>query len=220
MNDTEVPTIHEALLAVMRDVTKIGKGGRNTFYNFTFRGVEQVMDHIGPAFRTHGIVPTPHLQSLESRDVTTKKGETMREVTVIVRYEFAGPAGDKMDCTVPGEAQDAGASAVSKAMSVAQRIAYTQALAIPTGEADPEAVAAFERAAADPLTVLKHAIWAEGKSRGWVLGDDTYEALSDDFVHWAEGEVQIERADEGTLKKYLDYLRPAKRMQRTQRSAT
>lgn len=211
---TETLTIREALLAVMRDVTKIGKGGRNSFYNFSFRGVEQVMDHIGPAFRKHGIVPTPHLQSLESRDVTTKKGETMREVTVIVRYEFSGPAGDSMACVVPGEAQDAGASAVSKAMSVAQRIAYTQALAIPTGEADPEAVAAFERAAADPMTVLKHAIWAEGKKREWVLEDDTYEALSDDFVHWSQGEVHLEHADEETLKRYLDHLRPPKRMQR------
>jgi hypothetical protein len=211
---TETPTVHDALMAVMRDVTKIGKGGRNTFYNFTFRGVEQVMDHIGPAFRKHGIIPTPHLQSLESRDVTTKKGETMREVTVIVRYVFEGPAGDTTECTVPGEAQDAGASAVSKAMSVAQRIAYTQALAIPTGEADPEAVAAFERASKDPVTVLKHAIWVEAKKRGWIAEDTTYEALSDDFVHWSEGEVQLENADEQTLKSYLDYLRPPKRMQR------
>lgn len=214
MSETEVPTIHEALHAVMRDVTKIGKGGRNTFYNFSFRGVEQVMDHIGPAFRKHSIIPTPHLQSLESRDVQTKKGETMREVTVIVRYEFEGPRGDTMECTVPGEAQDAGASAVSKAMSVAQRIAYTQALAIPTGEADPEAVAAFERAAADPLTVLKQGIWVEAKKRGWILEDDTYQALSDDFVHWTEGEVQLEHADEETLRNYLGYLRPAKKMQR------
>jgi hypothetical protein len=214
MTDTEAVTVHNALIAVMRDVTKIGKGGRNNFYNFSFRGVEQVMDHIGPAFRKHGIVPTPHLQSLESRDVTTKKGETMREVTVIVRYEFEGPSGDKTSCTVPGEAQDAGASAVSKAMSVAQRIAYTQALAIPTGEADPEALAAFERAAADPLTVLKHAIWTEGKKREWILPDDTYVALSDDFAHWSQGEMEIEHADEEALKRYLDYLRPAKRMQR------
>jgi hypothetical protein len=211
---TEPLSIHESLLAVMRDVPSIKKGGWNAFHKFNFRGVEQVMDHIGPAFRKHGVIPMPTVLSLDSRDVTTKKGELMREVTVLVRYVFKGPAGDEYECTVPGEAQDTSASAVSKAMSVAQRIAYTQALAIPTGEADPEAVAAFERAAADPTTVLKTAIWGEAKKRGWVVGDE-YQDLADDFAAWSQG-GDIHTADVIALAEYRDHLIPPRTMKRGQ----
>lgn len=208
---TEKKSIHECLQAVMAEVTQIKKGSRNSFHNYMFRGVEQVMDHVGPAFRRHGIVPLPELLKLESRDVLTKKGDTNREVTVWVRYKFMGPAGDNYSIVVPGEAQDTGASGVSKAMSVAQRIAYIQALAIPTGEADPEA-AAFERGA-NPADKLKKEIWDEGKKRGWVLEDNTYEKLGDDFAEWSQG-GQIEQADEAALKDYRDHLKPPRRMQR------
>lgn len=204
-------SIDDALRAVMQDVTSIGKSERNSFHNFMYRGVEQVMNKVGPAFRKHGVVPKPELLKLESRDVLTKKGDTNREVTVWVRYTVTGPAGDSTSIVVPGEAQDAGASAVSKAMSVAQRIGYLQLLAIPTTGPDPES-SDFQRGT-DPTVALKQAIWAEGKTRGWVLEDNTYERLGEEFTTWSQGS-QIEHADAPLLQEFVDFLKPPRKMQR------
>ena len=209
MNDQ--PTTRDALEAVMQEVRAIAKTERNSFHNFMYRGVEAVMNTVGPALRRHRIVPLPEVVRLDSRDVLTKRGDTNREVTVWVKYTFKGPAGDSEVIVVPGEAQDAGASAVSKAMAVAQRIGYLQALAIPTVGADPESTD-VERGT-DRTVALKQAIWAESKQRGWVLEDDTYERLGEEFSLWSQG-VMLEQADAQLLQEFLDFLKPRRKMQR------
>lgn len=143
------PTIHQALAAVMTDVRAVGKDGRNTSQNYNFRGIDGVLNAVGPALRTHRVVILPQLLSLTSEQVPTKNGGMSREVTVLVRYEFAGPAGDTLGVTVPGEAQDWGDKGVSKAMSVALRTALIQTLALPTDDVDPDAQS-YERAPSAP----------------------------------------------------------------------
>lgn len=209
---TEQISTRDALAAVMRDVRSIAKTERNSFHNFMYRGVESVMNAVGPALRAHGIVPFPEVTRLDSRDVLTKKGDTNREVTVWVQYTFKGPAGDSEIIVIPGEAQDAGASAVSKAMAVAQRIGYLQMLGIPTVNADPESTDV--QRGTDKTVSLKKAIWAEGKSRGWVSEDDAYDRLAEEFTTWSQG-LLLEQADERLLQEFLDFLKPPRKMQRT-----
>lgn len=208
---TEQISTRDALAAVMRDVRSIAKTERNSFHNFMYRGVESVMNAVGPALREHGIVPFPEVTRLDTRDVLTKKGDTNREVTVWVQYTFKGPAGDSEVIVIPGEAQDAGASAVSKAMAVAQRIGYLQMLGIPTVAADPES-SDFQRGT-DTTVSLKKAIWEEGKKRGWVLEDDSYEQLAEEFTIWSKG-LLLEQADERLLQEFVDFLKPPRKMQR------
>lgn len=133
------PTIVEALNAVMRQVRGVSKKGRNTQQNYDFRGIDAVLNAAGPAFRDHGIVPSPILEHVEYRDVKTTTGKAAREVTVRVRYRFTGPRGDYVDAVVPGESLDSGDKGTAKAMSVAYRIALIQVLALPTTERDPDA---------------------------------------------------------------------------------
>lgn len=204
--------VHEALLAVRREVGAIGKGSRNQHFNFTFRGIEEVLNAVGPALLAAGVHCYPELRSLESRDVTTGQGKKAREVTVTVAYHYVGPEGDEFVAVVPGESADAGSSAVSKAMSVALRIAHLQALQIPTAMTDPEA-GSLERAD-DPVRALKKQIAAEAEARKWVLEDGTYQALIDDFSAWSEGEHQLDTTDVDVLKRYLVHLRPNRKMSR------
>lgn len=213
---TDKPTTRDALDAVMQEVLEIAKTERNTFHNFLYRGVEAVMNTVGPALRRHHIVPLPEVTRLDSRDVLTKRGDTNREVTVWVKYTFKGPAGDSEFIVVPGEAQDAGASAVSKAMSVAQRIGYLQALAIPTKGADPES-GDFQRGN-DPLTKVKQELWQLGKDRGWVV-DDNYEKLAEEFTTWSQG-LLLEMADLKALQEFRDFLKPKVTMQRKPQAGT
>jgi hypothetical protein len=210
---TDKTTTRDALDAVMQEVLSIAKTERNSFHGFMYRGVEAVMNTIGPALRKHHIVPFPEVVRLDSRDVLTKRGDTNREVTVWVKYTFKGPAGDSEVIVVPGEAQDSGASAVSKAMAVAQRIGYLQALAIPTVGPDPES-SDFERGT-DKVVSLKKLIWEEGKERGWVLPDDNYERLAEEFTTWSEG-LLLEQADEKLLQGFVNFLKPPRKMQRKQ----
>lgn len=143
MSDTATPatkpTIFEALSAVMGDVQAVGKDNRNTQQNYQFRGIDAVVNAVGPALRKHGVIVIPTLEDASYRDVQTSTGKPSRECTVRVRYRFYGPDGSHIDAVVPGESMDFGDKGAPKAMSVAFRIALLQALAIPTHEQDPDA---------------------------------------------------------------------------------
>lgn len=134
-----LPTVQAALSAVMGDVRAVGKDGKNAQQGFKFRGIDAVVNAVGPALRAHGVIVTPHLDGIERRESRTSKGATVNYVAVVVTYTFTGPAGDTMSATVPGEAFDSGDKATAKAMSVAFRTALIQALALPTDESDPDA---------------------------------------------------------------------------------
>lgn len=138
------PTVVEVLSRVMEDVRAVRKGDRNQQQNYQFRGVDAVVNAVGPALRRHGVVVVPILQKVAYRDVQTSTGKPSRECTVEVAYRFYGPAGDHIECVTPGESMDFGDKGAPKAMSVAYRIALLQALCLPTDDTDPDA-ASYER---------------------------------------------------------------------------
>lgn len=140
--------VNEAIIEVMRDVQAVAKRDKNTHQGFSFRGIDAVVNAVGPALRQHGVVVMPNVKShtFETVEVGQKRS-LMGHVIVHVEYVFVGPEGDAVACSVVGEAMDSGDKAVPKAMSVAFRTALLQALALPTDEPDPDANT-FERAPA------------------------------------------------------------------------
>lgn len=199
-------TVIDALSDVMADVTSVGKGDRNDFHKFMFRGIDRVINEVGPALRKHRVVVLPEIRDLSSRDVTTEKGKTSREVTVTVAYTFHGPDGDSVTCVVPGEAQDTGDKAVSKAMSVAFRTALLQALTIPTQERDPDSQV-YSRAEG-AINGWKRKIMREAESRGWDV-----DHLADEFATWSNG-ADIREADADQLQAFHEHLVPPQKMKR------
>lgn len=161
---TAIKNVFEAFTAVMAEVTAIEKRDRNTQQGFTFRGIDAVMQAVGPALRTHGVFIIPTGTQLKSETYETKprrdgdRGTTMRNVTVTMGYRVYGPAGDYFDGVSFGEAADAGDKAVTKAQSVAYRTFLLQALTVPTGDVDPDA-STHERAAAQaPPSPIEEAL--------------------------------------------------------------
>lgn len=142
---TDKPSIAEALSSVMAEVRAVRKNDRNGQQGYNFRGVDAVVNAVGPALRAHHVVVVPMLEEVHYRDVQTSTGKPSRECTVTVRYRFHGPAGDFLDCVTPGESMDFGDKGAPKAMSVAYRIALLQALCLPTTDTDPDSES-FERA--------------------------------------------------------------------------
>lgn len=132
-------TVHEAWAAVMADVRGLSKDQRNSHQNFNFRGVDDVMNAVGPALRKHGVSVVPSSVDLRTRDAQTTQGKAAHETTVVVSYTIYGPAGDSMPGASAGESLDSGDKATPKAMSVAYRTFLLQALCLPTQETDPDA---------------------------------------------------------------------------------
>lgn len=135
-----VPTIQQALAAVMADVRGVGKDDVNSQQGYKFRGIDAVVNAVGPSLRKNNVVVLPAIQSYEYNEVLVGKNRTpMGHARLIVKYTFVGPAGDTLEAITPGEANDSGDKATPKAMSVAFRTALLQALALPTDEPDPDA---------------------------------------------------------------------------------
>lgn len=170
--------VHEALSAVMADVRAVAKDGKVDIERgpkFNFRGVDHVVNAVGPVLRQHGcsLRPTSVLDK-QYREFETKGGGVSHHCTVEVEYTFTGPEGDALTCTALGEAADYGDKATAKAMAVAWRIAQIQLFCLPTDEPDPDEHI-VERAAPEPIDPAKaawRALRVETASRFPAVDDD------------------------------------------------
>lgn len=144
-----IPRIEEALALVAEDVREVRKTGTNTSQNFNFRGIDAVVNAVGPAFRRRGVVCLPLVEDIRMEPMPLSGGKQATRVLVTVRYRFHGPAGDHLDAVSVGEAFDMGDKATAKAMSVAYRTCLLQSLTIPTDDPDPDEHT-YEQAAPAP----------------------------------------------------------------------
>ena len=139
-------TVHQALSKVMGDVQAVRKDSKNQAQKFLFRGIDAVLNAVGPALRKHGVTILPEDVEVHRSNGTTASGKQTAEVVVKVTYRVYGPAGDSIHGKVAAEAMDFGDKAIAKAMSVAYRTFLLQALTIPTDEPDPDSES-YERGA-------------------------------------------------------------------------
>jgi hypothetical protein len=202
MTDPIVTLLHK----VMLEVTSIGKSDFNDFHKFNFRGIDTVLQHVGPAFRNHGIVVMPEVRNIESLELTSKENKRKRSVTLTVAYTFYGPAGDCITAVVPGEANDTEDKASSKAMSVAYRTALLQVLSVPTNERDPHA---------GPVVSTKLARLREEAKRIMSDREWDFQQLADEYAAWSQG-ADIAAADEADMEKFVASIRPKQTMRRGQ----
>lgn len=143
----DLPRIYELMGKVIADVKPVSKDQRNEQQRFLYRGIDGVLNAVGPALRAHGVFITAELGKLEVGTVEVGKDrKPMAYVMLHCRYHFNGPRGDAVITEVAAEAMDSGDKAVSKAWSVALRTALLQVFAIPTDEPDPDA-SSYERSA-------------------------------------------------------------------------
>ena len=140
--------IYADLAKVMRSVDHVGKGDFNSHQKFNFRGIDGVLNAVGPALREHNVVVYPRLHDVTYEEVKTSGGKASTACRVVVDYVFASVDGSTVETRVAAESWDTGDKAMPKAMSVAMRTALIQALALPTDEPDPDSFT-YTREAAD-----------------------------------------------------------------------
>lgn len=131
-------TIYQTIIAVMRDVRAVGKDGWNKQQNFNFRGIDGVMNAVGPAMRDNGLMVFPLSVEKEHNVGTSKTGGALHLHRLHVTFRFANEDGETLDVEVPSESMDSSDKGTAKAMSVALRIALLQTLALPTEDRDPD----------------------------------------------------------------------------------
>jgi len=153
-----------ALSAVMAEVQSISKSQRVTSgpAQFNFRGVDAVVNVVGPILRKHGVVVVPHsVEEIREERYETASKKPMHGVILRIVWRFYGPDGSFIEASSVGESADSGDKASPKAHSVAYRTVLLQALCIPTDDPDPDSQVHERGATAQAAAELTISEWAE-----------------------------------------------------------
>lgn len=153
-------TAQEVVIAVMHQVQGLAKRDKNTAQGFNFRGIDAVMNAVGPALREIGGFIVPTVDSADYTTTPTKNGGVAHIARLAVTFAVHGNTGDPILGSVVAEAFDNGDKATAKAMSVAYRTFLLQLLCLPTDEPDPDTFS-YESAPAQPAITQEqlNAIW-------------------------------------------------------------
>lgn len=160
---------NEVILAVMNDVQGLAKRDKNTAQGFNFRGIDAVMNAVGPALRKAGGFIVPRVVERTDTVGQTAKGAPINIVHLTVEYAVHGSEGEPIIGTASSEAFDSGDKATAKAMSVAYRTFLLQLLCLPTDEPDPDTFSYEIGHQESP--VAKHAKSVDWASRTSALTD-------------------------------------------------
>jgi len=131
-------TAREVILAVMQEVQGVAKRDRNSAQGFNFRGIDAVVNKVGPALRNAGGFILPEVKEVTHLTALTAKGSTVNVCHMTVQYGIYGLDGEPVVGIVHSESMDSGDKATAKALSVAMRSFLLQVLALPTDEPDPD----------------------------------------------------------------------------------
>lgn len=151
----------EIVLQVMAEVRGLAKKERNENQKFNFRGIDAVVNAVGPALRDAGGFIVPSVVSADYSQSPSKQGGINNIAHLIVDFELHGSEGEPIIGRVAAEAFDSGDKATAKAMSVALRTFLLQLLCLPTDEPDPDS---FTYESGKPL--------AEKPTRDWLNDAD------------------------------------------------
>jgi hypothetical protein len=140
ITDAEQVPVAVAWARVMADVQSVSKGDQrsDTGGRYAFRGVDRVVNAVGPALRRHGVLVLPtEILAVEYKESRTTNNKVMQDVTVRVEWTIFGPKGDALPpVQSAGQATDTSDKGTAKAISVAQRVLFLTTLHIPTEDPD------------------------------------------------------------------------------------
>lgn len=137
---SSIPTVHQAIGYVVRDLRGVGKDQQNTDQRYRYRGIEDVLKALHPVLGQHGVFIVPHVIERLYEDVTSTKGTKGRLVNLHMSYEIFGPRGDRVLADTWGEALDYSDKGTNKAMTAAFKYMLCEVFAIGDGEEEADSV--------------------------------------------------------------------------------
>lgn len=131
--------IYQAIISVMEDVGAIGKDRKNQQQSFMYRGVDDVMNALNPAFIKHKVFMTPQVVDHHREDRLSAQNKTLIYSVCTMKYTVYADDGSYIEAVTMGEAMDSGDKSMNKAMATAFKYACFQLFCIPTEEmTDPD----------------------------------------------------------------------------------
>ena len=115
--------IYQTVNAVMAEIGAIGKTSKNQQQGFMYRGVDAVMNALGPLFAKHKLFCVPEILEQRREERQTTKGGNLIYSICTVKYTFYAEDGSSVESVVIGEGMDSGDKATNKAMSIAFKYA-------------------------------------------------------------------------------------------------
>jgi ERF superfamily len=135
----QTKNIYQSIKAVMLDIEPIAKDRKNTQQNYSFRGIDELMNMIAPLMTKHGIFPiTQKVETILSEAVTSKSGGAGYHLINRYTFRLYAEDGTFLDTIADGEAIDYGDKSSNKAYSVAYREAMFKTFVIPFENDDIE----------------------------------------------------------------------------------
>jgi hypothetical protein len=133
--------VHQALVAVKRDLGAVGKTKRMEAgpAKYPYRGIDELLNRAHGPLCEHGVLFVPTVLDVLQHDVgTTRAGTAIVHTRLTVRFRVYGPRGDWLDVTTCGEAMDMSDKGTNKAATAAFKVALTTVLAVPFEGDDPD----------------------------------------------------------------------------------
>lgn len=162
MSETPPTNIHEALSRAKVLVGVIGKDDENKQQGYAFRGIDAIVNKVGPVFSDLGIVIAPVHRLISSESVVAGSGTKGYRVVIESTWTFSIHVDRLVDHDAPaanevakgrgvlfpetsaitvqtlGESIDYSDKAINQAQTQSFKNALAQVLTIPTGEPDPD----------------------------------------------------------------------------------
>jgi hypothetical protein len=125
-------TVYVAWSRVMADVQWIGKGTSKGL-RYEFRGIDAVLNAVGPALRKHGVTVVQTGVETTYETMKTTGGSSMRLCVARVSYAVFGPTGDRIAAPAPPTADEYAAEIERERTSIDRLRAIRRELAAHPG---------------------------------------------------------------------------------------
>jgi len=138
-NSDKPGLIFSRIPKIIADLSAVKKG-RTSEQGYKFRGIDDVLLALKPAFVEHKVFVLTEVLSQIREPRTTKSGAQQTFSIMTVKFTLCAEDGSSVTVITVGEAQDTGDKSSSKSMSVAFKYMAVQIFCIPTDEPadDPE----------------------------------------------------------------------------------
>jgi hypothetical protein len=130
----KTPAIFGRMADIMAAIEPIAKTRKNVEQHYTFRGIDDVMNELGPLMAKHRVFVLTDIIEANRSERTTQKGSVLLYARLRVKITFMTDDGSSVSSTVEGEGMDSGDKATNKALSAALKYACLQTFMIPTAE--------------------------------------------------------------------------------------
>lgn len=126
--------IFQQICLIKDEIDVVGKSKQNTQQNYSYRGIEDMVNMISPLLAKHKVFIIPTVLETVRDQIASAKGNALNFTMLKVAYRLYAADSSFIESIVVGEGMDSGDKSSSKAMTAAYKKALEQIFCIPTAE--------------------------------------------------------------------------------------